>query len=233
VTPELHIKSERGLTLIELVVSMAIGTVVILAIFSLTEVSMRSSAKTAARVDADQRGRPVMQRLIDQLHSTCMGPDAGPILAGSSDTQLTFLHGTGSSVGPTPNKHVVTLTGNTLSETIYGYSSGQAPNWVFTTNPISTKQLLSGVGPGTINGSTVPLFRYYSYVDGTIDPTPLPTPLSAQNAALTVQVAVAFSSSPADTPVPDPKAAVTIADSALVRFSPASEDPTKVNGPCV
>jgi Prokaryotic N-terminal methylation motif len=225
--------SERGVTLVELVVTIAIGMVVFLAVLALTEVAMRSSARVEARVAADQRARPVMQRLIDELHSTCLGPDAGPILADSDDNQLIFLHGTGSGVGPVPDKRIITLTDSTLSESVYSATGGPAPDWEFSGLASSTRQLLTGVGRASVNGAAVPLFQYFHYTDGELSPTPLDTPLSPDDAKLTVQVTVSFSVSPTSTPVPDAQAAATLVDSALVRFSPASEDPTKVNGPCV
>jgi hypothetical protein len=218
------------MTLVELLVTMTIGMVVLLGVFAVTEMVQRHGARTAARVDANQRARPVMTRLMDELHSTCLGPNAGPILAGSTGTELIFLHGTGGGVGPTPDKRVVTFSGDTLSESVYTAVPGSvAPNWVFEPAPRQTRQLLTGVGPA---GSD-PVFRYFSYEDGAIDPIPLATPLSATEAQLTVQVKVAFTTAPTSPPEHDPNSELTLSDSALVRFSPASEDPTKVNGPCV
>lgn len=226
---------QRGVTLVELLVTVALGMIVIMAVLTVTEVAMRSSAKTSTRVAADQRARPVMQRLVDQLHSTCIGPEAGPILAGSTETALSFLHQTGSAVTPTPNKVVVSLASGALNEDVYPATGGAAPNWTFSSTATSSRQLLTGVGPAALGDppSDAPLFQYYAYNGGSVNPTPLPTPLSAADAVLAVQVEVAFSVSPLGNPVQDAKAPVTVTDSVLVRFSPASEDPTKVNGPCV
>jgi hypothetical protein len=227
-------RDERGITLVELLVSLAVGMIVILGILALSEVALRSSARTTARVDADQRARPVLAHLMDQLHSTCLGPSAGPILAGSTESQLAFLHQTGSDPGPTPDKRVITFADNTLIESVYPYQGGEAPDWVFADVP-SNRQLLTGVSHATTGDppAAVPVFEYFSYVDGALSPEPLTTPLTPEDAALTVQVKVSFSTSPSSNPTQDPEAAVTLTDSALVRFSPASEDPAKVNEPCV
>lgn len=226
---------ERGFTLIELVVSMGLGMIVIMAVLMVSEVAMRSSAQTATRVAADQRARPVLERLIDQLHSTCIGPEAGPLLAGSTENSLAFLHQTGSSVTPTPNKVVVSLSNGTLTEAVYPSTGGQAPNWTFSGTPSSSRVLLTDVGPGQTGSppADAPLFRYFKYDGGVVDPNSLPTPLSASDAVLAVRVDVAFAVSPLSNPTRDDLADVTVTDSVLVRFSPASEDPTKVNGPCV
>jgi hypothetical protein len=235
VTGRRRIRGEGGFTLVELVVSLSLGMIVILGVLAVTEVAMRSSARTATRVAAEQRARPVLERLIDQLHSTCIGPEAGPLLAGSTESSLSFLHQTGSTVTPLPNKVVVSLVGDTLSESVYPSTGGQAPNWTFAGTPSTTRVLLTGVGPAQTGEPPVdaPLFRYFKYDGGVVDPNSLQTPLSAADSALAVRVDVAFSVSPLSNPARDAKAPITISDSVLVRFSPASEDPTKVNGPCV
>jgi hypothetical protein len=226
---------ERGVTMVELLVTTALGMIVILGVLAVTEVAMRSSAKTATRVAADQRARPVLERLIDQLHSTCIGPEAGPLLAGSTESSLSFLHQTGSTVTPLPDKIVVSLSGDTLTEAVYPSTGGQAPNWTFAGTPSSSRVLMTGVGPAQTGDPPIdaPLFRYFKYDGGVVDPNSLPTPLSAENSAIAVRVDVAFSVAPLSNPTRDDKAPVTVSDSVLVRFSPASEDPTKVNGPCV
>lgn len=230
-----RIGDERGVTMVELLVTTALGMIVILGVLAVTEVAMRSSAKTATRVAADQRARPVLERLVDQLHSTCIGPEAGPLLAGSTESSLSFLHQTGSTVTPLPDKIVVSLSGNTLTEAVYPSTGGQAPNWTFAGTPSSSRVLMTGVGPAQTGDPPIdaPLFRYFKYDGGVVDPNSLPTPLSAENSAIAVRVDVAFSVAPLSDPTRDDKAPVTVSDAVLVRFSPASEDPTKVNGPCV
>jgi hypothetical protein len=208
---------------------------VVLATFALVDVVMHNSSRVSARVHANQDARPVLQRLLDELHSTCLGPNVAPVLAGSTSSSASFLHQTGSSVSPTPDKQVVSLTGTTLSETIYPSTGGTAPNWTFSVTPSSTRELLTQVGAGAVGTppATVPLFRYYADQSGQIAATPLPTPLSAADAARAVQVSVAFSyTPPSDSPIPDGRAAISISDSTYLRFSPFSEDVTKVNGPC-
>jgi hypothetical protein len=80
----------------------------------------------------------------------------------------------------------------------------------------------------------VPLFRYHAYdnTTGTIDPTPLPVPLSANDAERMVQVDIAFSVSPTKTQVVEPNTALTVTDSVLFRFSPAAEDASQSQLPC-
>jgi hypothetical protein len=225
-------------------VTILAGSIVLIAVFSLIQITGRSSAQVAARVDANQRARPVMERIIDELHSSCLSRDTIPVLAGqgSSDRSVSFIHQTGSSPTLSPVKRTIswsTAAGGTLTETVYPLVSGTTPaTWVFSTTPSSTNQLLTKVTNARIGNPQVdvPFFRYYAYTNGVLNPTPLPAPvstgLSAADAARTVQVSVAFAASPMTNPTAETRAAVSVASSAVLRFSPPSADTTKVNGPC-
>lgn len=223
---------DDGFTLIELLTGMLVGAIVIATLFALIGVTARSSARTTDRVVANQRARPVMDRIIDELHSSCLRPDAPPIQAGSGDYQMSFLHKTGSAVAPVPDKRVITLSGGAISESLYTSSGGTPPAWTFNTSPASTEQLLSDVGTAKIDNQPVPMFRYYTTANGTISSTPLPTPLSAADAARTVKVTVAFTASKNSANTTDPENAIVITDSAVLSFSPTGAAAT-VGAPCV
>jgi type II secretory pathway pseudopilin PulG len=225
-------RGERGFTIIELMMSIAAFMVVFSAILMMVQVATKNQDRVAERVASNQRARPVMTALIDRLHSGCVAPAISPVQPGSSSSSIQFISKSGSAVSPTPDKHVVSLSGTTLSESIYPASGGSAPSWTFSGTPTSTRTLLTGVGPGQVDGSAVPLFRYFSYVGGTVSTTPLAVPLSAQSATDTVQVNIAFASSVGSS-ANDPEGPLTIADSATLRLEPASEDSAEVNLPCV
>jgi hypothetical protein len=179
-----------------------------------------------------------MERIMDELHSSCLSRDTIPVFAGSSDTSLSFIHQTGSTATLTPTKRTISWTsaaGGTLSESVFPLASGTTPtDWQFSTTPSSTTQLLTKVGKAVIGNPQVevPFFRYYAYTNGVLNPTPLQVPLSDVDAARTVQVSVAFAASPMNNPTAETRAAVSVASSAVLRFSPPSADTTKVNGPC-
>lgn len=242
-------RSERGFTLVELVVAMAISIVVLLGILALVDVTTRGSARVAARVEANQRARTMLERLVDELHSTCVAPNVLPVVASSNgfasgDNTLIFLKWSGSSVAPVPGspdpekagpfQNVVTLSGGTLTERVYPALTGSAPSWTFDTSPDPTKTrtLLTGVGPAKVGGSNVPLFQYFAYQGAQLSATPLPTPLTASDAARTVAVTISFSVGPRSNPTPDQNAAASVSDSVVLRLSPASEAATEVNPPC-
>ena len=225
---------QRGFTLIELLVTIAAGSIVMLAIFALVDVSSRSALKVDQKVEANQKARPVLQRIFDELHSTCLGPNTTPVLAGSTDTSMSFISDTGADVNPVPDKHVVTLAGGTLTETVYPVSGGTAPNWTFSSTPSSTRTLLTEVGQGSTGSppTNPPVFQYFEYVNGDISSTRLPTPLSAADASTAAQVTMSFSVVPTTTRVIDPKSGITVSDSAILRLTPADEDTSANDPPC-
>jgi len=225
------ITDERGVTIVELLVSMLIGIAVLGAIVQLITTTAKSSGRVTERVATNQLARPNFLRLMSELHSTCVSPGVAPIQAGSGDDSITFVHQVGRDVTVTPNKRTVTLNADgTLTDTLYAYSSGVAPSWTFSATPTSTYRLLEKVSP---IGST-PVFRYYAYSDGVIDEeTPLPTPLSVDDAERTVLVDVSFEVSPSKSQTSEEDGApVQLTDSALMRFSPSNEDTSQAGLPC-
>lgn len=224
---------ERGFTLIELMITAAVGIGLMLSVFTIVDITMNNSASVAARVDANQRARPVMQRLMDELHSACLAANSAPILAGSTSNSISFHHQTGSAVSPVPEKHVVTLSGDTLAQTEYPSNGGEPPNWTFSGTPSSTRQLLAGVRQAELDpGGTVPVFRYYDDSGGAVSTTPLPVPLDSTTAKRVVQVIVAFAVEADSATMGEEGEVVSLTNSAVFRFSPFSEDLTKANGPC-
>lgn len=227
-------REESGVTLVELLTATMIGLIVLGTLGTLVSVTARSSTRTTERVVANQRARPVMDHIIDELHSSCVRPDAPPILAGSSSTSIAFLHKTGSAVAPVPDKRTITLASGTMTERLYPSNGGTAPAWTFVSTPTYTRRLLTDVGSATTGASNtvVPLFRYYTVVNGAISTTPLPVPLSAADAARTVKVTVTFTGSIEGGNLQDKEGPVGVTDSAVLSFTPTGGAAT-VGAPCV
>lgn len=224
-------RSEDGYSLVELLVAAAGGIVVLLALFAMFDLSTSSSAKVAQRADATGRAKPAIQQLMTDLHSACTGPGIAPVLPGSDTTVLQFQGAKGLAVSPTPKKHVIALVGDDLIAKTYPHTGGSNPNWTYSATPDSQRILIEGVSaPEPGDGS---FFSYYAANEGVISTTPLPTPLSAADAARAVQVKLGIRVYPSSQPIEDENAAVSLTDAAVFRFSPFSEDPTKVNGPCM
>ena len=225
-------RSEQGYTLIELLVAMITGMIVLSGIMGLVQITTQHQKVVTDRVIANQRARPAMTNVMSLLHSACVAPKVAPVQSGSTGSQLTVISKPGADVAVTPEKHVLTLTGNRLTDAVYPATGGTAPNWTFGGTPSETKTLLSGVTAGS--GGVPPMFRYYGYSSGAISTTPYATPLSTTNAATTVQVEVTMSVSPNESgaTTADDNAEVLLSDAAVFRMSAASEDVTAVNAPC-
>lgn len=224
---------ERGMTLIELLVATAAGAVVIAGVSSAVIVTLRESNRVASHVDANQRARLTMTRVIDQLHSACFASEYSPIQSGSSSTALIFTHptvATASKVLPIPVKSEIVLSGTTLTQNDYAATTTAAP-WSFAATASSTT-LMTGVSPIS---ASIPVFRYFKYASGKVSTTSLAVPLSTVEAEKAVQVTVAFKVGPlknALSTTSDPNAATPIQNSALMRFTPSGFEPTEENRPC-
>jgi Tfp pilus assembly protein PilW len=70
---------QSGLTLVELLVTMASGLIVSFAAFTLIDITLHSSGRVADRIDATQRGRVAMEHLVQLLSSGCLASDVSPI----------------------------------------------------------------------------------------------------------------------------------------------------------
>jgi prepilin-type N-terminal cleavage/methylation domain-containing protein len=216
-----RIRQEAGFTLIELLVTMVAGIVVLSALYTILDVTLRQTTNTFTRVDASGRANSVLAGVENELHSACVADSETPVQGGADGTQvsdsndLVFLSQYGTAASPTPVEHKITYNSTTKQLTDYSYTSsgGQAPNWTYGTTPSSTKLLLTNV---TQNGST-PIFQYFAYepytdangntdmmlmdgsasVPGTTslpnpDPLPVSGGLSATNAAATAEVIISM-----------------------------------------
>ena len=225
---------ERGYTLIELLVGAMVSLVVLAAILAMVQVATGNQNRVSQHVIANQRGRPVMDRLINRINSACVSPGLAPVREGSTENSLIVYAKSGSAVSPVPNRYVISLAEGKLTETVAAGSGTEPSNWTFGT-PSSPALLLDAVGTAQLGEPPVatPLFRYYAYEGGKVATSPLPVPLSAENAAKTVQVNIAFRVAPSVASVSVAGASVTLSDSATLRIEPASEDSAQVNLPCV
>src|SRR5262245_24818404 len=222
-------RSERGFTIVELLVSIGATLVVMTGVVTLSTMVIHHQARITNRVDADSRVRPAMTRIVQGLHSSCVTSHIVPVQAGSSGTSISFLSKPGSAVGPTPDLHTVSLSGSTLREAVCPASGGTAPNWTFSGTASSNMILLTNVSaPGGV------IFRYFDFISGALSTTPLPTPLSATNAARVSYVTVSFTSAPSKgVSTQDPNSPLMITSGVDLRLENAGQYPNQDNLPCV
>jgi Tfp pilus assembly protein PilW len=227
-------RDERGYTLVELLIGSMVSLVILGAILAMVQVATGNQSRISQHVIANQRGRPVMDRLINMLNSACVSPGLAPVREGSTESSMILYSKSGSAVSPVPDRHVVSFTEGKLTETVAIGSGTEPSDWTFGT-PSSPIQLLDAVSTAQVGepAESVPLFRYYAYEGGHVAASPLPTPLSATNAAKTVQVNIAFKVAPSVASASVKGASVTLTDATTLRIEPASEDSAQTNLPCV
>jgi prepilin-type N-terminal cleavage/methylation domain-containing protein len=210
------LSSQRGFTLIELVVGMALGMIVLLAAFTVIDRSFINNKSVTDREDALQRGRNTLELMTRQIRSmTCAGQYT-PVTKGT-DNEVDFYAymgdpTAGGSTLPQQHRLVYDATAKTISETDYPVTSiTTSPPTVGTTPSTPTKVLLNNVVP--VSG--VPIFTYYTYdpaatqgSGGFVALTAGSSGLSTVDQAKVVKVAVSFLTRPTGIKVTDPHSTV-------------------------
>lgn len=221
-------EEERGTTIAELVVGIAMGSLVLFGLTTLVVSTLHTTTRVSQRVEATQHSRLVITRLIDELDSACVMPKLPPVQPGSSGSVLRFVHASGSEVTPTPTLSVVSLEGTTLFQADYALKEGSPPHWVFQEAPSSTVRLMNGVEP--ISASR-PVFSYYAYGQGGISTVPQATPLSEVDATTTLNVGVALKAAPTGAG-DNEETPAHIEDSASLRLTASAYNENAVSLPC-
>ncbi len=232
------LRDQGGFSLPELLVAMLSATIIFSAIVMMTTTALRNQDRISRRVDAGSRVRPVMTHIVQELHSACIAQHVVPVIGtatsgknASTGTQLSFITKSGSTVTPTPEQHVISLSGGTLTEAVYSppVSGSQPGPWTFPTTPASQTQLLTNV-----SAPAAGLFQYYDFVNGALDATPSTVPLSAADAARASVIKITMSSSPGrGVSAFDPASPLVVSDSVDLRLENAGQYPNQDNLPCV
>jgi prepilin-type N-terminal cleavage/methylation domain-containing protein len=189
-------REQSGFTLTELLVACIVGTVVLLATFSMLDTSVKLTGKVTDRVDRTQRARLAMELITRKLRSQVC-PSAGQAaLIDAQDYSVRFYSfmGTGAFVPDILELKWDTNT-NTIQENRWA-GTGAAPNTTWATTP-TTKTLLTDVKPTfSPSGQTTtrgPVFTYYLSNSATA----LTTPLSAADLKAASRTSVGFMTYPA------------------------------------
>ena len=166
---------EHGFTLIELVVALAAGMVVLLALFSILDISLRHTTALQDRVQANQTGRIAMTKIVDELHSACISPSFTPVQKESTPTELRFISAPGSiAVLEKAYEHRIVFTesgkNGTLKDKIYQSNGGSWPKFSFPGSPTSEVLLASNISQTT----GIPIFSYYKYASASESTESLP-----------------------------------------------------------
>jgi prepilin-type N-terminal cleavage/methylation domain-containing protein len=232
-----RLRSERGFTLIEVMVAMMIGLVVSGATLAIVIVSVHLGSNYTDRVDANQQGRLAMEKITQALDSSCVTPNQAPILVGSTDTSMSFYSGQNDTPGAIPNEVTVSLASPQPAPLLMTTQTltGTAPAWTATTTAPTVYTLAPSVMQSVSAGATLPVFQYYAYGSGgTIATVPFTVAsggLTAAQAAATAKVAISYQALPTDNQSTNGRA-VDFSDTVVFRLTPPSGSPNAANLPC-
>lgn len=228
------LSDERGTTIVELLVGMAMGMIVLVGLSMTIITVLHGNARVDARVEATDNARIAVTRIMEELHSACVSPQIAPVQKKSSGTSLIFWHaaaGESGKVQPIPVKSRITYGNGSLTQTDYKKTGGTSPNWEFEAEEIgkgAQRTILTNVAPPP--GSTS-VFTYYTYENGGLVKLTAPE-LSETQAKATIVVNVALTASPKSSPVADKGSAATVQDSATLRLTPPSFNQGASAPPC-
>lgn len=195
-------REEHGFTLVELLVATTVGVGVLLAAFTLSEALLHAQTKVSDRSESIARGRTAMEQVVQQLRSqVCLGPGLPAITYGDGDRVVFYADLANTTF--VPERRELSYADGALTERVYpgtvnGDPDAGEPPYLFASTPSHTRVVLDHLQPLREDGVEVPFFRYYMF-DGSDPIRPsrlLATPLSAQDAARVVQIAISYAALP-------------------------------------
>jgi prepilin-type N-terminal cleavage/methylation domain-containing protein len=230
--PRDRASDERGFTLIEMLVSMSIGVVILLAAFMLLDRSFTTSAQIADRQEGLQRGRQAMELMTRQLRSqVCVVvPPAttysAPVV--SADPLFVTFYGSLAESSTSVEKRTLTFSatgsGSITQNVITGTPNTVYPQMAFSGAGTNTT-LLTNVQRALNGATTLPVFRYYGYDKDTAqvgDLKELTAPVAPANLPSIALIKVAFRSYAAR-PINEDNDAAQLEDDVYIRISDSSE----------
>jgi prepilin-type N-terminal cleavage/methylation domain-containing protein len=184
-----RLRSQRGFTLIEMLVAATVGSVVMITVFSLLDGSLKQSTGVNARVDSTQRGRNAMEIATRELRSqVCFSPNASaPVSVTYADQyKVTFYAFNGSGTFRPDRRTLLWDTNsNSIKETVEaGVGTPVTSFATGTTRVVSTEIKPPQTGTPPVSG---PVFTYFTDAGAT-----LTAPLTAADLAKVAVIKIAF-----------------------------------------
>lgn len=188
---------QAGFTLPELMASITIGMIVLLAAFMLLDRAVQGSNKLADRQDAAQRGRLAMEVVTRDLRSqVCLGDSGEPITAGSDKDRVTFYANLSANPDAADRRSFRYVSSEKRLYQDIEPGSGTFPDLTFSGG--QTHIVLQPVIPVKDAGVDRDIFRYYRYKAGGApgELEQLTSPLDAAEAEQVVMIKTAFVAMP-------------------------------------
>jgi prepilin-type N-terminal cleavage/methylation domain-containing protein len=252
------LRDERGYSLVELLVAMALGLIVSGIALSLLNFTTADVSRISDRVQANQAGRVTLEKIMLELHSACVAPTVNTILSKSEGSKIRFIsetspvneHGEPVSSLSTVRLHEIIYkagsgkTQGTLTENSWA-SAGTNPNFSFNEKEAATKRtLLTGIKETEISSTKeiLPIFRYYRYYKegdtkpayGQLDPTSISSLKTETEAEEISKVTMSFTLAPEakESTAFGNDRPIPLEDSAILRLEPSSQEASSSNLPC-
>lgn len=221
---------ERGFTLVELLAAMSIGTIVLMAAFYTLDRAGQVQREAADRSDALQRGRIALELVTRELRSqVCLGTATEPITDGRATSVEFYADMSDGSTNPEKRKLAYNATTKSITEYRY-LGSGTYPDLTFSSTPVTTRVIGTGIVPQKVGTVDQPIFKYYAWEDADTPgamvqlPATDTAPLSTTDVGRTIMVKVAILSQPIRyKSTPKDRDSATLENQAYVR----SADPMK------
>jgi prepilin-type N-terminal cleavage/methylation domain-containing protein len=246
-------REQHGVTLIELLVAMIMTLVLSLAAFSILEFATADVSRITSRVHADQTGRTALEKIMLQLHSSCVALEVNPIVEGSTSEKLRFISENGETPAlETVHEHEIVYSksaGTLIEKTYVNTGTESKGNYPFSTTASTTTKLLTGVKQ-TVNAKKeeIPIFQYYRYYKtgdtipegdkelpyGELNPKPMESKELEKEIENVAKVTVSFTLAPEghESIVAKGGQPVALEDSAVFRLTPSSTSSEHLNAPC-
>jgi prepilin-type N-terminal cleavage/methylation domain-containing protein len=171
VSPARRLRGEGGFTLPELLTTLWIAGVVMLAAFGLVDFVMKRTSEAEQRVEATQRGRTGMDLITRQLRSqVCLNASTTPIVDGTADSVTFYTDLANSTASSVPERHTLTFVQPDPTKTGWMTEMVEKPKPTspVTWNPGTTRTLLTGITRDLRpDGSQIPIFQYYGFNNAT------------------------------------------------------------------
>ena len=171
-------RDEQGFSIMELLVAMITGLVVVFSLFTILEVTVRQTSRLTDTVQADTLGRATLTRIVDELHTACIGREFTPVQAGSTGKELIFrtAYGEGALIEKAQAaEHRIVWKGTwpsygELIDKTIPATAGTAPNFTYSgETPTGGVRIGQYVYETEESGKAIPIFRYERYATKSSD----------------------------------------------------------------
>lgn len=174
------VRDDDGFSLMELLVALAIGSIVLTAVMMVFVNGMRGTAKVTDRADATARARTTTDIMSSLLQAAICNNNTAPI-TNATATSITFTANLGSADTATVQYRLRwdAATRNVYQDTYNGVLQSDGVTVLFPSSPSATRLIGSNMAPA--DGAT--LFSYYPFDSsvGTISATAATAPVTNAN----------------------------------------------------